>query len=102
MNNSHNGFRAGKHAFHPRECTSVVSRRMRHHVPPRRFVREREDGIAGAARLECACLLQVLTFEEQVGADETILYGARNYRRAMDMRFNPGVRGPDRCQVGTS
>ena len=59
----------------------------------RLLVGEAEDGVAGAAHLEGAGLLQVLALEEELGAGELVDEARGQDRRAVDVGPDALVRG---------
>ena len=59
-----------------------------------------EDGVAGAADLEGASFLEIVTFEEEAGASDGVERTRGEYRGAMDVRGDAGVRGQDGGPVG--
>ena len=75
------------------EGQGMIARGVGRDAPLRLLVGQPENRVAGAPNLEGACLLEVLTLEEQVRPGQPIQVRARQHRCAMDVGTNPLARG---------
>ena len=82
-----------------RERRAVVAGGVRDHAARGDVVGQREHGVAGAARLERAHLLQVLALDEEARAGRVVERPAREHRRPVHVRRDPRVRRADRGEV---
>jgi hypothetical protein len=75
------------------ECRTVIARRMGCDARTRLLLGEREDRIAGPARLEGAHVLEVLAFEVQLRSRLVIEEAAGHHGRAVNVRLDAFVCG---------